>query len=674
MDLGRYSWEKKQQSEEQKDESLQNGKIFSQKKNEELGGANVFASVLLKRRKNNNEYQRRWFVLDYNTNVLKYYENEKNFASGKQCKGEIFLNHSGVNFNASENGPSFNIKTKSGQPDEYTYYLQAIDFVSRTAWITELESALARRECECSLYKAADITDHTRMAGWKVSQAPLPNDIVWENIGAPKFERVVRWSMTTLAVFNYLAVATGFAVLGMCFISFDYLKIIYHIDAVPEINKMLENVKEKLGLLFYILWLPPGVLFLAIAATICPLLKFWSKFERNATRTIKQATYFSKAFLFYSLPHYVLSICAFAVLATLVDVEHKLRVFVELTGAMHCNMMLSKMLMFLPLSVMKNYSLFRMEESKASVQKKARFREMVDTSESYGHSRTANGDIHNIMEDDESNENMMRRPNLTNILSDEDEAHFSHSREHFSDNFDYTEEYTKTITVFTMVIITANFVPIILPFAALFFMSKFICDKYMLKAQFSRNRTNYGRRVMVVTKFTLVGIVYMEICMFIYTWFFIDNHLVAVISTVKLVLAVLIGLLFKFRKLHFMDGLLGYNFQLLGFWVKRKKSKQKEAALKFEAEAAAAVVTQPILYQQPSIDNQSLGGELAVATDQGLSDEELSLAALETELSLNPMLSEDVKTDIYEYCRQRVDHKKYRVKSIFHNEHVIEHI
>ena len=147
---------------------LSKGGTLQQDQTADKGKGEVFASCLMKQRKSSHDFQKRWFVLDYNSNTVSYYENESSFRSGKPSRGDIALMKSGVRCEASTTALlAFNLITNEGQSDERVYRLQALDLVSRTAWINELELALNLAKVEDSLYQAPDINDHTLKAGWR---------------------------------------------------------------------------------------------------------------------------------------------------------------------------------------------------------------------------------------------------------------------------------------------------------------------------------------------------------------------------------------------------------------------------------------------------------------------------------------------------------------------------
>ena len=321
-------------------------------------------------------------------------------------------------------------------------------------------------------HSAGKITDaELHIEKWRAMFAPLPAEIYWENMGLGPVMRllntIVGLALTTL-MFSFFCAIVAAAVF---FIGWDYMKVLYGLEAHENIKVMVEDIKDAMSWPIYygILALGLFVSILGLEEHMAPIIKFFSKFERPVTKSKKQSSYLAKAYWFYVLFHLVLSTIGFYVLVQYVSTPDWQKLYLLCVGTFHVNRVLLTCAVVDPFHMLEGVKYFRRPNIELGAAEQLKL---------------------NSAEDEED---------LDVIAEEKDE--------YFNDRYDFSKNYGESIAIFTAISYYSLMHPCIMPVGAVYYYTKYLIDKYEVTQQFSKSRIQYGRRARSTTRLILTSMV-----------------------------------------------------------------------------------------------------------------------------------------------------------------------
>ena len=332
---------------------------------------------------------------------------------------------------------------------------------------TEEDALVFRME-----HAAGKITDpELRVERWTAMFAPVPAEIYWENMGLGRFIRAVNSLVGLALTTTIFAFFCAIVALAVFFLGWDYMEVLYGLEAQENIKVVVTDVKDTLTWPVYYCFIALGlfVSILGLEEEMAPIIKFFSKFERPVTKSKKQSSYLAKAYIFYVLFHLLLSTVGFAMLVQYVSTPDWKRLYILCVGTFHMNRCLLTCFVVDPFHMMEGAKFFRRPN----------------------HVLTAEEQMKLASAEDE----------------EDDEAVTEETDDFFNDQYDFSKNYGETIAIFTAVSYYSLMHPAIMPCGAIYYYVKYVIDKYEVTRQFSRSRIQYGRRARSTTRLILTAMV-----------------------------------------------------------------------------------------------------------------------------------------------------------------------
>ena len=203
------------------------------------------------------------------------------------------------------------------------------------------------------------LASELEIPGWKVTFAPEPSEILWENLRVNAASRRNRQGLMRLAVVVVLLLGSSFVLVGVFGIGLHYVQLVYNIPMKQTYSGVLDSLLDTLGPVYWAVFVLPLVVFFGILASVPLISKKMLEIECHHTRSKVLESYVRKAFGFYLLINLVLTSCGwlFIVYNADVDSASKARVFADLSGTFHVSLILTECFVMLPLRAYRGWFL-----------------------------------------------------------------------------------------------------------------------------------------------------------------------------------------------------------------------------------------------------------------------------------------------------------------------------
>ena len=224
--------------------------------------------------------------------------------------------------------------------------------------------------------KAADGTDHPlatnadalNLFGWKLDVAPDPSDILWENLRISPESRKRRRMSSSIILAAILLFGSALVLLGVFFLGFYYVDLVYDIEPGAHVTEGLSQVGEGLAEVFggayWLVFLAPPAFFLGLIASVPIIAKKLLAIEKHFVRSAVMQSYVTKSFAFYLLLNLVLTSCSWTVIVTQSETEgigegrmSKMRIFADLSGTFHICVVLTEAFIMVPFRMYRGWNL-----------------------------------------------------------------------------------------------------------------------------------------------------------------------------------------------------------------------------------------------------------------------------------------------------------------------------
>lgn len=244
--------------------------------------------------------------------------------------------------------------------------------------------------------RAPDGTEHPLAAdagvlnlfGWKLDVAPDPSDILWENLRISPESRKRRRRSTLIILAAILLFGSALVLLGVFFLGFYYVDLVYDIEPGAHVAEGLSQVGEGLAEVFggayWLVFLAPPAFFLGLIASVPMIAKKLLAIEKHFVRSAVMQSYVTKSFAFYLLLNLVLTSCSWTVIVTQSETDgigqieqnctaadlledaaecqaqgrmSKMRIFADLSGTFHICVVLTEAFIMVPFRMYRGWNL-----------------------------------------------------------------------------------------------------------------------------------------------------------------------------------------------------------------------------------------------------------------------------------------------------------------------------
>ena len=302
--------------------------------------------------------------------------------------------------------------------------------------------------------------------GWKTEVAPNPSDILWENLRITSDSRKRRKSFSRVLLFSILLFGSTLVLLGVFFLGFHYVNLVYDIEPGAHVTEGLSQVGDGLaevfGSLYWIVFLAPPAFFLFLIASVPVIAKKLLVIEKHFTRSAVMQSYVTKSFAFYLLLNLVLTSCSWVVIVTQSEDQDgrmsKMRILADLSGTFHICVVLTEAFIMAPLRLYRGWNLH------AGI-KCVAFQGIFWPTPAMPFNPTLNSDE---MDDDA-------------VLL-----------------FDFSKQYAEIFSILAMVLAYGPLLPFVLPAGWLYFEILLVTDQQVLRQQFAKHRTE-DKRIRTIT-------------------------------------------------------------------------------------------------------------------------------------------------------------------------------
>jgi hypothetical protein len=156
-----------------------------------------------------------------------------------------------------------------------------------------------------------------------VSPAPVPTDIVWENIGLSRNKEITRrfisWTLTVILILFWTVLTTFVASLA----SVERLQKIKHLPYIFAAHPFLKTFAKEL----------PTILLLLMTSIAPSIFRFLSKKERHASLSQVNESNFSKLLYFQTFQNFFVLVVAGTYLESLYEILNKPQRIISLLGS-----------------------------------------------------------------------------------------------------------------------------------------------------------------------------------------------------------------------------------------------------------------------------------------------------------------------------------------------------
>eukprot|EP01052_Picozoa_sp_SAG31_P002056 SAG31_NODE_69_length_28130_cov_15.318219_9_plen_1022_part_00 len=203
-----------------------------------------------------------------------------------------------------------------------------------------------------------------QLSSWKVTHAPEPDEILWENLRISISSRRNRQALIRLVVLVVLLIGSSFVLFGVFGIGLHYVQLVYKIRMRQSYVQVLDSLLDILGPFYWAVFLLPLLVFFGVLASVPAISKKMLEIECHHTRSKVLESYVRKAFGFYLLINLVLTSCGWLFIVYNADVgtDAKARIFADLSGTFHVSLLLTECFIMLPLRAYRGWYLVRGEK------------------------------------------------------------------------------------------------------------------------------------------------------------------------------------------------------------------------------------------------------------------------------------------------------------------------
>lgn len=321
-------------------------------------------------------------------------------------------------------------------------------------------------------------SDELQIEDWQCTQAPMPAELYWDNMGMKPWERrisTLKGYFLTFAAFALFCFMAGIAIF---FLAWDYFGLLYSLYPVPSMDIVIQSVKFSLSPVVYYVVCGLGCLIavLAFEEHMAHIIAKFSEYERKVTKSRVQSSYLMKAYVFYLIFHVVLSVSVFYVMTyTWLETDEPRKYTVDMWGVFHMHRACLTFGVVDPMHLFEGAKFFRRKSHDSEDRSK--------------------------------------------ILSaeDEDELEADHD-EFYSDHFDFSKNYGETLAIFTSCNAWTLMHPSMLLCGAAYFFIKMKIDMYCITRQYSRPSIQFSGRAKATTRIMLLSVVISNV---INLWYFV---------------------------------------------------------------------------------------------------------------------------------------------------------
>lgn len=337
------------------------------------------------------------------------------------------------------------------------------------AGTTGVESKSAEtvtKEAPASTLSSSLDAEALNLFGWKIEVAPDPSDILWENLRITPDSRKRRRRSSRALLFSTLLFGSALVLLGVFFLGFHYVNLVYNIEPAAHVTEGLSQVGDGLaevfGSAYWLVFLAPPAVFLGLIASVPMIAKKLIAIEKHFTRSAVMQSYVAKSFAFYLLLNLVLTSCSWVVIVTQSEGMDgqlsKMQMFADLSGTFHICVVLTEAFVMAPHRMYRGWNLH------SGVKCVALRAPSFPTPA------------------------LPFNPTLKSDEMDDDAVLL----------FDFSKQYAEIFSIFAMLLAYGPLVPCVLPAGWLYFEILYATDQQVLRQQFAKHRTE-DKRIRTIT-------------------------------------------------------------------------------------------------------------------------------------------------------------------------------
>eukprot|EP01044_Picomonas_judraskeda_P001070 COSAG03_NODE_57_length_15795_cov_83.762784_7_plen_964_part_00 len=353
----------------------------------------------------------------------------------------------------------------TGSPDSATA-AEGTDQNSEASEAKRFRSLSPSKRAPVDPLSAVPEAEQFNLFGWHMEVAPDPSDILWENLRITSDARKRRrWSSAAL-LFSILLFGSALVLLGVFFLGFHYVNLVYNIEPAAHVSEGLSQVgdglSEVFGSAYWLVFLAPPAVFLALITSVPMIAKKLIAIEKHFTRSAVMQSYVAKSFAFYLLLNLVLTSCSWVVIVTQSEEMDgrmsKMQMFADLSGTFHICVVLTEAFVMAPHRMYRGWNLH-------SGMKCVALRVPAFPTPA-----------------------LPFNPTLKTAELDDDAVLL----------FDFSKQYAEIFSIFAMLLAYGPLVPCVLPAGWLYFEILFATDQQVLRQQFAKHRTE-DKRIRTIT-------------------------------------------------------------------------------------------------------------------------------------------------------------------------------